>query len=122
MIPIVSYVLLFTTLLSPVKAKLEFKEYEKSFGSIKEGKIINVVYEFENRGKAPLIIKDVQSSCGCTAVAFPSYPVAAGTGDFITVKFISLGKSGVQDKEIKVISNDPRGVVKLRLTGKVLGH
>ena len=121
MLQIISSITLFLIAITGV-AKIEFNEFEKDFGKIREGKVINVRYEFENKGEVPLIIKEVQSSCGCTAVAYPTYPVKAGEKDFVSVKFMSEGKSGFQDKEIRIISNDPRGVIKLKLTGEVLNR
>lgn len=102
--------------------QIDFAKQEQSFGKIREGRIVNVQYKFTNSGTVPLLIKEVQSSCGCTAVAYPTYPVGPNETDFITVKFISLGKNGLQDKEIRVISNATKKPVVLRLKGEVVAR
>lgn len=102
--------------------QINFEKQEQSFGKIKEGRIVNIQYKFTNNGTVPLLIKEVQTSCGCTAVAYPTYPVGPNETDFITVKFISLGKSGLQDKEIRVISNATKNPIVLKLKGEVIAR
>ena len=45
------------------------------------------VFEFTNTGNAPLIITNVQSTCGCTVPSKPKEPIMPGKSDKIEVKY-----------------------------------
>ena len=47
-------------------AEISFKSEEIDYGNIKQGADGVRVFEFTNTGKAPLVITNVASSCGCT--------------------------------------------------------
>lgn len=47
-------------------AKMEFKSETFDYGEIQKGSDGIGYFEFTNTGDAPLVIKDVKSSCGCT--------------------------------------------------------
>ncbi|MDH5610788.1 MAG: DUF1573 domain-containing protein [Cyclobacteriaceae bacterium] len=85
--------------------KITFKEAKYDFGNIKQGDMVEHVFEFENTGTEPLILSNVQTTCGCTASSWPREPIAPGTSASITVTFNSRGKIGVQNKVITIISN-----------------
>ena len=86
--------------------KIVFAEANFDFGDIKQGDIVEHIFEFENGGNEPLIISDVRTTCGCTV---PSYPkgevIPPGESGKITVRFNSRGKIGVQNKVVTIMSN-----------------
>ena len=86
-------------------SKIVFKESKFDFGDITQGDQVEHVFEFENAGNEPLILSNVQTTCGCTASSWPREPIAPGETASITVTFNSRGKIGVQNKVITVISN-----------------
>jgi len=61
-----------------------------------------------NNGKSELIIRNIRSSCGCTAVAPSTKVIGPGESAPIKVTFNSRGKRGRQSKSITVITNDPK--------------
>jgi hypothetical protein len=78
-------------------------------------------FEFTNTGDAPLIIKDVKSSCGCTVPSWPKEPIAPGKSGKIEVKY-NMNPGPIR-KTITVQSNavnHPDGVVALKLKGEVI--
>lgn len=85
--------------------KIVFKESSFNFGDINQGDIVEHVFAFENVGNEPLILSNVQTTCGCTAPSWPKEPILPGKAGEITVKFNSRGKIGMQNKIITVISN-----------------
>lgn len=78
------------------------------FGDIKPGSKVEHTFNLKNTGKKDLIIRDVKSSCGCTAVSPSKNVIAAGESVPLKVAFDSTGKTGRQNKTITVITNDPK--------------
>ena len=90
---------------------LTLKESEFDFGRIPQGKPVNHVFYYTNIGNTPLILDNVQASCGCTTPEWSKDPVSAGTTSKITVgynaasegpftKFITVTYNGSQSKQI----------------------
>lgn len=91
-----------TTTAGPV---LTFAETKHDFGNIKQGDIVEHVFKFKNTGNAPLVIKQVDVTCGCTTPEWPKEPIAPGKSGTIKAVFNSAGKMGQQNKVITVQSN-----------------
>lgn len=79
------------------------------------------VFIFNNSGIEPLILSNVQTTCGCTATDWPRDPIAPGSTGEIKVVFNSAGKMGRQNKVVTVISNavNSQEKVKLSLQGRL---
>jgi hypothetical protein len=85
-----------------------FNTIEYDFGDMKQGEKKDYTFNITNTGKSDLIIRNVRSSCGCTAVAPSKKVIAAGETAPIKVTFDSRGKRGRQSKSVTVITNDPK--------------
>lgn len=97
-----------TGLLAGEKApKIKFKEDSWDFGRIKQGEMLTHVFLFTNEGDAPLIIKKVRTSCGCTAALVSEKKIAPGNKGEIKVNFNTRGYEGKVNKYIYVETNDP---------------
>jgi Protein of unknown function (DUF1573) len=77
----------------------------RSFGTIPEGRKLDVAFRFVNSGMRPLIIQRVQASCGCTVAEQPDEPVLPGKEGVIKASFNSDGRIGVNNKTLYVIAN-----------------
>ncbi len=78
-------------------------------------------FEFKNTGDAPLIITNVQSTCGCTVPSKPTEPVMPGKTGKIDVKY-NMSPGPIR-KTITVESNAVNvegGRVALKIKGEVL--
>ena len=76
------------------------------FGKITQGEVVEHTFHFTNTGNEPLIITNVQVSCGCTTPkGWPKDPVMPGGKGELTIAFNSTGKIGMQNKPITIISN-----------------
>lgn len=84
---------------------ITFQKDTHDFGDIHQGDKVQHVFTFENTGNEPLIITNVQTTCGCTAPSWTRDPIAPGQEGEITVQFNSTGKIGRQNKVITVVSN-----------------
>lgn len=92
-----------------------FITWEKSthdFGDLVQGDKVEHTFKFKNTGNEPLIITNVQVTCGCTTPrGWARDPIAPGQAGEITVAFNSLGKYGKQEKVVTIVSNaaNPQG-------------
>src|SRR6266542_1757921 len=87
-------------------ASISFKEESFDFGKIKEADgPVNHVFVFTNTGSVPLIIQNVQPSCGCTTPDWTKQPVMPGTKGFIKATFDPSGRPGTFEKSVTVYSN-----------------
>lgn len=86
-------------------AVITFEKRTHDFGTINPGDKVEHVFAFTNTGTEPLIITNVQVTCGCTAPKWPRDPIMPGGKGEITIAFNSAGKSDRQDKVVTVVSN-----------------
>lgn len=87
------------------KATITFSENSRDFGDITQGDKVSHIFKFKNTGTAPLIISNVQTTCGCTVPEWPKEPIAPGAAGEISATFNSANKSGIQQKVITIYSN-----------------
>lgn len=103
-------------------AKIEFKTETINYGEVVKGEDNGIrEFEFTNTGDAPLIIKSVKSSCGCTIPTKPEAPILPGKSDKIVVKYNM--NPGPISKTITVETNavnKPGGMIPLRIKGTVV--
>lgn len=81
-----------------------------------------VEFKFTNEGKTDLVIRNIRSSCGCTAVqqGVAGQGIKPGTGSSIKATFNSGSYKGKVTKAIYVYTNDPKNSeVVLMLTADV---
>ncbi|OYU79097.1 MAG: hypothetical protein CFE23_15680 [Flavobacterium sp. BFFFF1] len=78
-------------------------------------------FEFKNTGDAPLIITNVQSTCGCTVPSKPTEPIQPGKTGKIDVKY-NMNPGAIR-KTITVESNAVNvegGKIALKIKGEVI--
>jgi plastocyanin len=98
---------------------MKFEKETHDFGKIKTGDKVTYEFKFTNTGKSPLIIKDAIASCGCTKPEWPNTPIKPGESAAIKVTFNSLGKMGLQDKQITITANTNPAQNLVHLIGEV---
>jgi hypothetical protein len=76
---------------------LKVNKIAHDFGTILLGSENTCEFVVTNTGKKPLIISDVQASCGCTTPEKPEGPIQPGKSDVIKVGFKPSSRSN--DKE-----------------------
>ncbi|MFA8434578.1 MAG: DUF1573 domain-containing protein [Marinifilaceae bacterium] len=100
-------------------AKFEFTKEIHKFGAVSEGEILVCNFYYKNSGSEALIISDVETSCGCTAVKWDRKPLAPGKEAKISVEFNSAGRYGKQYKTVSIFANIPEKVKELIITAEV---
>jgi hypothetical protein len=86
-------------------AKISFEETVYDFGTVKEGAPVNHTFKFKNTGKAPLLITDIRTTCGCTVPEWNKKPILPDASDAVNVKFDTKGKTDKQEKKITILAN-----------------
>ncbi len=90
-----------------------FQETKYDFGKVLEGNIVEHTFTFSNNGKSTLKIKDVKTSCGCTAALVSSEKIEPGESGTIKVELDTKNRKGMLSRTITVQSNDPRDPTKV---------
>jgi len=83
---------------------LSMKETAFNFGTIPQGKPVYHFFEVTNAGKTPMVISNVQTSCGCTTPEWSKEPVAPGGTTRIRVGYNAAGE-GHFEKYITIMYN-----------------
>ncbi len=99
-------------------AEMIFKETDHNFGTILYKGDGAFEFVFKNTGKIPLIITDVQSSCGCTTPEWNKEPILPSKSGKVKVVFDT---QRIQPfvKTVKVFSNAKNSPVELIIRGEV---
>lgn len=100
-------------------ADIMFEVENHDFGTIQEGTQATKEFKFTNTGKEPLVLSNVQASCGCTTPKWTSEPIMPGKTGTITAVYNSTGRPGQFTKSITVTSNAKSGVKVLTIKGVV---
>jgi hypothetical protein len=80
----------------------------QDLGKVKDGSVVEISWRFKNTGDKPLIVSNVNASCGCTVADKPEEPIAPGGEGVIRAKFDSKDRPGVQRKDVYVATNTSR--------------
>src|SRR5882757_2491643 len=90
------------------------------FVDIFQGEKVERVFRFTNSGSEPLVITNVEVTCGCTTPkGWPRDPVNPGGRGEITVQFDSSHKIGRQNKVSTVVSNAVSGISQITISVNV---
>ena len=101
-------------------AEMTFNEKTHDFGTIKEANgPVTHTFEFTNTGGEPLVIINVNASCGCTRPDYPKEPIMPGKKGKVKVTFNPAGRPGEFSKEVKIRTNGDKRPI-LRITGTVI--
>ena len=85
------------------------------------GEILTLSYELENTGEQPLIIRDIQTSCGCITPELDSRMLLPGKKVRLLFKYESAKNIGYVDHTIRIFGNiKPSGICKLKFDTNVV--
>jgi hypothetical protein len=93
------------------------------FGATDNGHVVEHTFLLRNAGGAPLAIFEVEPDCGCTTAEPSGATIPPGGAASLAVRFDLRGRTGPQEVEILVHSNDPeRPTIALRLVGTAVAE
>ena len=120
LLAVVFSITMFSVLASEKGAVITFEEKTHDFGTIKEADgPVSCEFIFTNTGNEPLVIINVNASCGCTRPEFPKKPIMPGKKGEIKVTFNPAGRPGEFVKDVKVRTNGNKRPI-LQITGVVV--
>ena len=121
---LIAFVLVNAVVFAQKGPKIEFKDKDNTvdYGTTNKDDDNGIrSFEFTNTGDAPLIITNVQSTCGCTIPTKPTEPILPGKTGKIEVKYNM--HPGPIRKTITVESNAvnvEEGRVAIKIKGEVI--
>jgi hypothetical protein len=108
-----------TAVENPNAADFKFDTEVHDFGTVKEGVQAEHTFKFTNTGKEPLVITNVQASCGCTTPTWTKEPIKPGAQGSVTAIYNSKGRPGNFNKAVTVTSNAKTAQKVLFIKGNV---
>ncbi|MFT4697435.1 MAG: hypothetical protein ACI9SJ_000558 [Flavobacteriaceae bacterium] len=124
LIPLFLIVFLFQGLVLQAQDKattagvFDFETEVIDYGSIDYESDGTRTFTFTNRGRSPIIIADIKSSCGCTVPNYSKKPVMPGETSTIEVKYATK-RVGAFSKTITINSNAFESRKALKIKGTV---
>ncbi len=100
-------------------ARIEFKEALYDFGKIEYGGNGTYEFKFTNKGKTPLVLDNVRSTCGCTVPEWTREPLNPSETGTIRVIY-DTHRVGAFSKTLIVYSNAANSPVRIFIKGTVL--
>jgi len=101
--------------------KIIFEEQKYDFGKIYIGEISEHRFKFKNSGSGELVINNVKSTCGCTAVLVSKNTLLKNEVGEVIVRFHAGHNAEKVTKSITITSNDPdTPEFKLSIAGEII--
>jgi len=100
------------------KPEIKFDNTEIDLGIIPQGQPKTFEFEFTNTSSEPLIVSNVQPTCGCTIANWSKEPVLKGKKGFVKGTYNGSG-SGLITKSITVFSNSKTPTLSLTFKATV---
>lgn len=98
-----------------------FEEINHNFGKVPQNQELRYTFKFWNNGEKPLRIKEIRSSCECTATVTSKTEIFPGGSGEVRISFNTGYREGRFREEVQVISNDPeKPEVILTLSGEIV--
>lgn len=98
-----------------------FPKTTHDFGTIEEySGEVKIDFEFTNAGKDPLVVLDVEASCGCTVPTWTTDSILPGNSGIIQVVYDPTNRPGSFSKTVTVTSNGKQPVTVLSIEGMAI--
>ncbi|WP_075340579.1 DUF1573 domain-containing protein [Tenacibaculum agarivorans] len=112
----ITFLLLLAFAIGGNAQEFKFENETIDYGKIAQGSEGLRVFEFTNIGDAPLIVKQIKSTCGCTVPQKPEKPIMPGEKGSISVSY-DTKRLGKFSKAITVFSNAKQERKLLKIKG-----
>lgn len=87
------------------RTKMEVIDPERHYYPILRGDELTAAFQLYNRGDEPLIIYDVQASCGCIEISFPETSIGKDDFGYIVLDYDSAKNIGYVEFFITILAN-----------------
>ena len=100
-------------------ASLLFFPAQFDLGDLHEIDTVTKDIRVENHANHPIVLADVLTTCGCTALSVPESPIGPGESTQLTISFDAHDAIGYQRKVVQVIDDQGKHY-KIIFTANVL--
>lgn len=108
------------TISALAQPKMQFEKKVHDFGEVEESSLyVYHKFEFTNTGNRTLIIKTVETSCGCTSPEWTQDSVFPGRKGYVQARFETKNRVGMFNKTLTVYSNAENPFEQLDILGTV---
>jgi hypothetical protein len=101
------------------KAYIKADKLRTSFGNIEKGKDILATFVIKNAGNAPLVIHEIETTCGCTIPQWDKSPVKSNDSTCVNIKY-DTNKQGKFNKKVFLHTNASNSPFCLTIEGNVI--
>jgi len=115
----ITFLLLLAFAIGSNAQEFKFENETIDYGKIAKGSEGLRVFEFTNIGDAPLIVKQIKSTCGCAIPQKPEKPIMPGEKGSISVSY-DTKRLGKFSKAITVFSNAKQERKLLKIKGYIV--
>ena len=84
---------------------MEIEDPIRHYYPVVRGGKLNVSYKFKNTGEHPLVIRDVQASCGCITTNRFERPISPGKFGYIEFEYDSTKNIGYVEHYVLIVAN-----------------
>lgn len=88
-------------------------------GRMRSGEVIEQSIGLHNHSSHPIVITNTESTCGCTAIDYPTQPLVAGDTARVAIRFDSQGFYGWQFKRIRLYTSADTRPITLYIEAEV---
>jgi len=99
--------------------EITFEKTTHNFGKIPQGTPVTYEFQFTNTGTEPLIVNNVQKTCGCTVTGWTKNPVMPGQTGYVSAQY-NAASMGAFKKPVTVVSNASASSLQLFFEGEVV--
>lgn len=100
-----------------IKTTFEIEQTNIDLGTFKKSDVKTVAVKVKNTGSAPLVIIDINTSCGCIAASFDKQPIRPGNITIVKLK-VTPNEVGFMKKTVNIKANTDSPMV-INLKGNV---
>ncbi len=87
--------------------KLKLSKLQHNFGEVEEGKKVDYELQVKNVGSGELVIRDIKTSCGCTAAVLDKKVLKENETGKIKIELDTSNRSGKMTRTVVLYTNDP---------------
>lgn len=100
-----------------IKTTFETEQTNIDLGTFEKSEVKTIAVKVKNTGSAPLVIIDINTSCGCIAASFDKQPVSPGNITIVKLK-VTPNEVGFMKKSVNIKANTDSPMV-INLKGNV---
>ena len=111
---------LLSTGLLRAQAHSEVDSTTYNFGTVTQGENPTHIFLIKNTGNVPLLLNNVEVSCGCLLVNYSMEPIKPGNTGQVHIMFVSGKRKGFQLRSTTVKTNADNREIVLYMKGTVV--